>query len=155
MTCDLKQQLRKDLAKQFPVCRRTVCISPDSYEMLLSFIPMRDEPDVSQVNKAAMEKGLPVAVPSEKPGNYVLLNGTSESSTFDVSSVTVKALMLVPGVAFTMDGRRLGRGGGWYDRALSSIPSCVDTVGICARERLVDDLPSEPHDMKVSKVLIV
>ena len=155
MECRTKQQIRKDLARKYPVCRESVSIDLTSFELLLSFIPMRDEPDVSDVNRLAMDKGIPVAVPSEQPGTYVLLNGTEEAPVFDVSSVSMKTLMLVPGVAFTADGRRLGRGGGWYDRALANAPACVETFGICASERLLDDLPVEEHDMKVSKVLIV
>jgi len=154
MDCVTKQQIRKDLARRYPVCKEPVSVDFDSYEMLLSFIPMRDEPDVSEVNRLAMEKGIPVGVPSEQPGTFILLNSTEDAPVFQVSTITVKTLMLVPGVAFTPDGRRLGRGGGWYDRALADAPSCVETVGICSKERLLEDLPSEPHDMKVSRVLV-
>lgn len=155
MDCRTKQQIRKDLARRYPVCKSRVSLDLDSCEMLLSFIPMRDEPDVSEINRLAMEKSIPVGVPSEIPGTYVLLNSTEDAPVFHVSTITVKTLMLVPGVAFTPDGRRLGRGGGWYDRAIEALPECVETVGICAKERLLEDLPSEPHDMKVSGVLVV
>jgi 5,10-methenyltetrahydrofolate synthetase len=155
MTSTAKQQIRKKLAQQFPVCSRPVSINLDSYEMILSFIPMRDEPDVSPVNQNAMEKGIPVAIPSKQPGTYIPLNGTEDEPVFSVSEVSVKTLMLVPGVAFTSDGYRLGRGGGWYDRALENAPACIETVGICAKERLLPELPVEPHDKKVNKVLVV
>ena len=152
---ETKQQIRKKLSEQFPVCSTPVSMSVDSYQMILSFIPLRDEPDISPVNQEAMEKGIPVAIPSKQPGSYVLLNGTEDEPVFNVSEVNVKTLMLVPGVAFTADGYRLGRGGGWYDRALESAPSCVETVGICAKERLLSGFPVEPHDRKVSRVLVV
>ncbi len=152
---ETKQQIRKKLSEQFPVCSTPVSMSVDSYQMILSFIPLRDEPDISHVNQEAMEKGIPVAIPSKQPGSYVLLNGTEDEPVFNVSEVNVRTLMLVPGVAFTQDGRRLGRGGGWYDRALTNLPTCIETVGICAKERLLSDLPTEEHDKKVSKVLIV
>ena len=55
-------------------------------------------------------------------------------------------VVVVPGLAFTLDGRRLGQGGGHYDRFLPRLrPDCV-TIGACFAEQLVDDLPREPHD---------
>ena len=55
-------------------------------------------------------------------------------------------LLVVPGVAFTRDGARLGRGKGYYDRYLaqSGIHACC--VGVCFAHQLVDVLPVEPHD---------
>ncbi len=62
-------------------------------------------------------------------------------------------LVIVPGLAFTADGGRLGQGGGWYDRFLSRIrPDCT-TVGVCFVEQLLDALPTEPHDIAVDHVV--
>ena len=61
-------------------------------------------------------------------------------------------VVVVPGLAFTRDGRRLGQGGGHYDRFLTRLrPDCV-TIGACFAEQLVDDLPTEPHDTTVDHV---
>ena len=150
-----KSQLRRDLANSYPSCGRSVSINLDSYDLLLSFIPMKDEPDVTPVNNLALKKEIPTAVPAKEPGTYIFLNTTENNKTITIQNIKVKTLMLVPGVAFTQDGKRLGRGGGWYDRALTNLPSCIETVGICAKERLLSDLPTEEHDRKVSKVLIV
>ena len=61
--------------------------------------------------------------------------------------------MVVPGVAFTADGRRLGRGKGFYDRYLSQNGFAAITVGVCFREQVVDEIPSEPHDRVVESVI--
>jgi len=61
-------------------------------------------------------------------------------------------VVVVPGLAFTVDGRRLGQGGGHYDRFLPRLrPGCV-TVGAAFAEQLVDDLPTEPHDIRLTHV---
>ncbi len=61
-------------------------------------------------------------------------------------------VVVVPGLAFTPDGRRLGQGGGHYDRFLSRLgPTCI-TIGACFAEQLVTDLPTEPHDRRVDHV---
>lgn len=60
-------------------------------------------------------------------------------------------LVVVPGLAFTTDGVRLGRGGGHYDRFLASCPA--PAIGVCFAEQLVDALPVEPHDIRMTRVL--
>jgi len=58
-------------------------------------------------------------------------------------------VVVVPGLAFTPDGRRLGQGGGHYDRFLPRLrPGCI-TIGACFAEQVVTDLPTEPHDRPV------
>jgi 5-formyltetrahydrofolate cyclo-ligase len=60
-------------------------------------------------------------------------------------------LVVVPGVAFTLDGRRLGHGKAFYDRFLPGTPAT--TVGVCFSEQLVDDLPTEAHDIRLHHVV--
>jgi 5-formyltetrahydrofolate cyclo-ligase len=62
-------------------------------------------------------------------------------------------LVLVPGLAFTRDGRRLGRGRGFYDRLLGALPPGATKVGICFAGQLLDDLPTAHHDQPVDLVL--
>ena len=60
---------------------------------------------------------------------------------------------LVPGLAFTKDGGRLGYGGGWYDRFLTKADEKAAKIGVAYGFQLVDGLPSEPHDVRVTEVL--
>jgi 5-formyltetrahydrofolate cyclo-ligase len=59
-------------------------------------------------------------------------------------------LAIVPGIAFTRAGARLGRGGGHYDRWLAS--ARVTSIGVAFDIQLVDELPLEPHDRGVDYV---
>ena len=61
--------------------------------------------------------------------------------------------ILVPGVAFTRDGRRLGRGGGYYDRLLARCPAHVVRIGVCFECQILDALPLEAHDQRVHIVI--
>ena len=61
-------------------------------------------------------------------------------------------LLIVPGVAFTLDGARLGRGKGYYDRYLSQTALHAGCVGACFAHQLVADLPVEPHDRSMEIV---
>ncbi len=59
----------------------------------------------------------------------------------------IPGLILVPGVAFDRRRRRIGYGGGFYDRYLSSHPRNV-SAAVAFEFQLMDDLPSEPTDMR-------
>ena len=61
--------------------------------------------------------------------------------------------MLVPGVGFSPSGYRLGRGKGYYDKFLSKQPELF-TVGVCFREQFYLDIPTEPHDIQMRKVIV-
>ncbi len=63
-------------------------------------------------------------------------------------------LLLVPGVAFTLRGERMGHGRGYYDRALALPGPRPVTLGICFKEQLVPTLPLEPHDRPVDHLAV-
>lgn len=61
-------------------------------------------------------------------------------------------LIVVPGVAFDRNGNRIGRGKGYYDRFLCKHLN-VKRIGICFDFQLVDEVPTEPNDIKMDKVI--
>jgi 5-formyltetrahydrofolate cyclo-ligase len=60
-------------------------------------------------------------------------------------------LTLVPGVAFDLSGRRLGRGRGYYDRLLAAWRGL--SCGVCFDEQVFESLPVEPHDIQLNCIL--
>lgn len=60
-------------------------------------------------------------------------------------------MAVVPGLAFTAEGKRLGQGGGFYDRFMENTKAF--TCGVCYREFLLEDIPTESFDKKVSAVV--
>ena len=64
-------------------------------------------------------------------------------------------LLLVPGLAFTLHGHRLGRGKGYYDRLLSSLKSLPNppvTVGIAMDMQILSEIPVDLHDQLVDRL---
>jgi 5-formyltetrahydrofolate cyclo-ligase len=60
--------------------------------------------------------------------------------------------VIVPGVAFDRSGQRLGRGKGYYDRALANFKGLK--IGVCFSEQfLKNDLVVEPHDIAMNWVV--
>ncbi len=62
------------------------------------------------------------------------------------------ALVLMPGLAFTKNGARIGYGGGFYDRFLAQEPD-HPTVALCYDFQILDSLPTEEFDIPVNVVL--
>jgi 5-formyltetrahydrofolate cyclo-ligase len=58
-------------------------------------------------------------------------------------------VFLTPGLAFDLRGGRLGNGGGFYDRVLSTRRTDSAAVGITVGRRVVDEVPMESHDQWV------
>ncbi len=58
-------------------------------------------------------------------------------------------VVLVPGLAVSPDGLRLGRGGGSYDRALGRVPVGTFTCVLLHHDEVGLDVPGEPHDRRV------
>jgi 5-formyltetrahydrofolate cyclo-ligase len=111
-------------------------------EHILLFAPMRAEPDISQLRDAAAEAGKEVVtIPSDLRDEAELLLGHFPQ------------LVLVPGLAFSPHGQRLGRGGGFYDRLLSGRGKHGFKMGICFSFQLRPSIPSDPHDISVDCVI--
>ena len=62
------------------------------------------------------------------------------------------ALVLMPGLAFTDKGDRMGYGGGFYDKFLEAEPD-HPTVALCYAFQMVESLPVQDHDIPVDLVL--
>jgi 5-formyltetrahydrofolate cyclo-ligase len=60
-------------------------------------------------------------------------------------------LILVPGVAFDLHGRRLGRGKGYYDQLLAAVRGT--TCAVAFDEQIVRAVPVEPHDVVLNCIL--
>lgn len=60
-------------------------------------------------------------------------------------------LLIVPGLRFTKDGYRLGHGGGYYDRYLSTYNG--NTMSLAFDIQMIESLPIEPFDLPVQKLI--
>ncbi len=62
-------------------------------------------------------------------------------------------VVIVPGVCFTPEGYRLGRGGGYYDRFLKRISENTLVLGICYRAQMENEIPHDEKDVKVHEII--
>lgn len=68
-------------------------------------------------------------------------------------AVSEAAVVLVPALAVDRAGTRLGRGAGFYDRTLPLAAPTARLVAVVRDAELVDDLPAEPHDVRMTHAL--
>lgn len=89
---------------------------------------------------------LPVLLPDND------LSWAADGVDLGVDAIADVDVVLVPALAVSRDGVRLGRGGGSYDRALRRARGLV--LALLHEGELVDALPSEPHDVRVDGVVL-
>jgi 5-formyltetrahydrofolate cyclo-ligase len=82
------------------------------------------------------------------PGRFGIPEPTTHEPFDETPDVTI-----VPGLAFTRTGHRLGQGGGFYDRYLAQHPATYK-IGLCFNEQLDEAVPSDEHDIVMDEVVV-
>lgn len=85
-------------------------------------------------------------------GAYGILEPPELAETLDSKSFT-KVLVCVPGVAFGLEGQRLGRGGGHYDRFIGQLGREAITVGLAYSFQLLDRIPETGLDRRLNFIV--
>jgi 5-formyltetrahydrofolate cyclo-ligase len=134
-----------------------------SAQRVLIYNPLPDEIDVLPIihkYKAQKQFFMPVVADDntlkilpytdeQKIGAY----GIGEPVGTEFIDISTIDLVIVPGVGFTADGYRLGRGKGYYDRLLSGAKTYK--IGVCYTCQIEPGIVEtvEPHDVKMDKML--
>ncbi len=157
---------------------------------LLAYMPLSDEVDIRPVISDALTGGkevfLPRITPDTNQMEFYRYDKTTQTASgsfgitepvpdeaqnffkfLESSSASHKILVLVPGRAFTLSGKRLGRGKGFYDiyfsrlaagATLHSLPSSlpldIKKSGVCFACQIMADIPTTPDDVLVDEVFI-
>ena len=128
------------------------------------YLPYNQEVRTVPMLEQALRDGKRVAVPKVYGDTmkFIYLEDLSKVAKSDmgipepVSDTPVAedktALVLMPGLAFTEKGDRMGYGGGFYDRFLAEEPD-HPTLALCYDFQIVDSLPTEAFDIPVDTVL--
>jgi 5-formyltetrahydrofolate cyclo-ligase len=134
---------------------------------VLLYAPLEMELDVWPLLEEGLKAGKVVALPQFDPetGRYVARQikdlaremrlgryGIREPLTScELVPLNRLDFTLVPGVAFDLHGRRLGRGKGYYDALLAEVRG--KTCGVAFDQQIVREVPVEPHDSDVNCIL--
>ena len=126
-----------------------------------------DEIDLAPLVERLWAADVAVAVPywHAESGTYRLAIYTNASTlvegfhgimepaeTYDIAPCDI-GVWIVPGLAFTRDGRRIGYGGGWYDRYLAVAAPDAVALAVAYPFQILDDVPTDPNDRRVTDVV--
>jgi 5-formyltetrahydrofolate cyclo-ligase len=132
-----------------------------------AYVPDEIEPGHGQVPAAYTQLGarvlLPVVPASGHELGWAVDTGRLAPGRFGLlepvgprlgpAALGAADVVVVPALAVSRGGVRLGRGGGYYDRALRHARPDAVLVALVFDDELVDDLPVEDHDRRVTAVI--
>jgi len=169
----LREEVKRHSAEERAAASARICERLLEQEVwqrarsVLFYYPMPDEPDVHSLFSSALKAGKIAVLPrySKVDGHYQAcqvadLERDLQIGTFGIHEPCPAApifdlkkldLTLAPGIGFTLNGLRLGRGKGYYDRLLAQIPGCK--CGVAFDWQVAFEIPTELHDIRVDCIL--
>ena len=147
-------------------CRRIAEIAAwNAARTVLVYAPLPDELNCTPAAMVALECGVRVCVPRVDwankrleavpitdfnadllPDRHAVRSPRPDLAAIDPGEIEA---VLVPGLAFDRAGRRLGRGGGFYDRLLSTSGFRAAKIGIAFGAQVVEAVPGNERDVRV------
>ncbi|QNN22561.1 5-formyltetrahydrofolate cyclo-ligase [Planctomycetales bacterium ZRK34] len=174
----MRRQLRQWLSQLDPQQVRTRSqnaahrlIQTDAFAQattVMLYLPLTGEVDTRPIALRAWQDDKTVTVPLisheqkhmipvtlrsfEEPMNLDHL-GVRSPRTGEPMPISMIDLVLVPGLGFDRNGRRLGRGAGFFDRFLARPDFGGVVCGVAFDEQVVDELPTDVHDVSMQMIV--
>lgn len=110
------------------------------------------------------EVGLPRVIDSTKIEFFKIIEDSFEKIKFtkgkygifenSISSTCIDQmdLLIIPGIAFDLQGNRIGYGKGYYDRLLSSRKAKY-IIGLAYEAQVINEIPNKDHDIPVNIII--
>ena len=159
MTAQQIEKASRQLGEKFAACQQYI-----QAKTIYGYMPYNQEVRTVPMLEQAMKDGKQVAVPKVYGDTmrFILVTDLTamEKSEFGIPEPIAdgpvaddpNALVLMPGLAFTAKGDRMGYGGGFYDKFLEQEPE-HHTIALCYDFQMFDHLETEDHDIPVDTVL--
>lgn len=126
------------------------------------FASMKTEPETTLLIEEAWAQKKRVVFPRTWPEGRLTWHHVRDWADLNKREPTENCLLVpveelecvfVPGLAFDAQGYRLGRGGGYYDRVLASLPGTVPCPGLMFAGQELDEVAHEAHDVLLRCVI--
>ena len=131
-------------------------------ENIMIFMDMKNEVRITKLMELYPKKSFFIPKITDSKNREVKINkyeenelvlhkfGYYESSSSDFYNENILDIVIVPAVVFDFEKNRIGFGGGYYDTFLKKVREKnkkVLFIGICYDFQIVDEVPTESHDM--------
>lgn len=150
---------------------------------VLIYVSMPDEVQTKEIFRAGLQQGKTLASPIvQRDNKMLLLSVLSEAhvkellseaaniesrnwikakfgimepreETIQPISLSEIEFIVVPGVAFDRRGKRLGLGGGYYDRLLEKTKDTALAVALAFDFQIISTIPTQDHDQEVDMII--
>lgn len=150
------------LATEFNVHLAELCIA-NGVTRAACYLPFGDEPDVELFLDWALDNNIEILLPKvneDQTLSWIVFDGSTQAGILGFneasgSSVEPKDvdLVIAPAMAVSKTGIRLGKGKGFYDRALPKFQPAPPVAAVVFEDELLDSVPSEPHDHPIDAVV--
>lgn len=151
-----------ELASGLCVQMAELCLSSGATRVAC-YLAFGSEPDTEQFIDWALENDIEVLAPrsnSDGTLTWVTFSGETEIGIFGFSEpvgeqgdLNAANLIFVPAMAVDSEGQRLGKGKGYYDRALASLEKIAPVIAVVYDDELIEKVPTEDHDHPVDAVV--
>jgi 5-formyltetrahydrofolate cyclo-ligase len=164
----LKTQKEDDRDRKSKIIKNKLFRNPvfKKAKIVMFYISIGGEVDTREMIKEAQRLGKIVTLPVCKKNRIIkacLLGGRHEfeKGPYGIMEPAIKQsvnlnyleLIVVPGLAFTKHGARLGRGKGYYDRFLTKLSRKTRKIGLAFDFQILPQLPTTKTDVNVDKVI--
>ena len=144
-------------------------------EIIGAYYPLPDEPDIRLLILHLYQQGKTILLPhviNDTEMTFLPYDGEEklnegafhimEPKAKDISyrEMVGNIIFLIPGMAFTTNGKRLGRGKGFYDRFLAQTEAnmhkknnTIYKIGICYPFQILDNIPTDINDIMMDEVI--
>ena len=137
--------------------------------LILAFVSLGSEIDTHQLINRMLDDKKSVAIPETtansmtfrmlspdiplskqlRHGNFGIEEPVKSLEPVMPEALPAGTVILVPGLAFSEDGSRLGKGKGYYDIFIERVPAETVLVGYAFQLQIAETVPCEDHDKKV------
>ncbi len=142
-----------ELERARAAIRQTVLERVGSVDCVAAYVPLRSEPGSLELLAELGNRGVRVLVPLMRPDrdlDWTHWSPGMPGEPLGPEAIRSAPLVLVPALAVALDGTRLGRGGGSYDRALRRADPAAVVAALVFDDEVRAELPSDPWDVPVA-----
>jgi 5-formyltetrahydrofolate cyclo-ligase len=138
-----KRKLKSDVSFTENLLKLVQELKPERVAIFVSF---GTEPNTEEFIKSC---SIPILIPVTHTDHL----SWEEMPNGNETELASGDLLLIPALAVDMEGSRLGRGKGYFDKVLAALPDQVKVYAVTYESEFIESVPTQSHDAKVDGLI--